>query len=112
MDAFIACTDWPSCPLRFRAEEARQSFRIDRELSPHSIRVPLIQAQAALPYDQDEVVMGWQEAMRRAAKIDQLGGASTNRQELVKASIQNVVIKKPGVAKLAERALPPSEFQR
>jgi hypothetical protein len=56
-------------PISSENQNTLRNFEIDRALSPHSVGLPLIQANALIPYQRDSSSILWGDALKRARKL-------------------------------------------
>jgi len=88
-----------SLPLDFEREKTARNFRIDRDLAPSSINLPLLHAAASLFYDPSEVKKGWEAALERAQAVDEVNDegppVATQRvlHEIAKSVVRNPELK-------------------
>jgi len=93
-----------SVPISFESEKTATNFAIDRMLIPFSVNVPMIHAAVSLYYDDEEVVRGWKEALKRAKAADRMGGSESRFEERVLKEIAYRVRKDPRLQDLAGRS--------
>jgi len=98
-----------SVPLSFESEATATNFAIDRILTPFSVRVPMIHASVSLYYEEDQVVKGWREALKRAKAVDLVGGSESSLEKRTLREIEKRVKRDPNLKKLADRATASSE---
>ncbi|MFT6863296.1 MAG: hypothetical protein ACJAVK_001857 [Akkermansiaceae bacterium] len=98
-----------SVPISFESEATAANFAIDRILSPFSVKVPMIHASVTLYYEEDQVVKGWQEALKRAKAVDLVGGSESSFEKRTLREIAMRVKRDPNLKKLADRATDFSE---
>ena len=100
-----------SLPLQFDSAGVVRDFEVDRRLVPYSVKIPLIQAKAALYYHPPLVVTAWEAALERSARIDLMKGlgdsATVNRtrREIQRTSKRAPNLKKEVEPLLAEETI-------
>jgi len=98
-----------SMPITFESEARATNFEIDSMLTPFSVKVPMIRAAASLYYEDDQVVKGWQEALKRAKAVDLVGGSESSLEKRTLREIATRVKRDPNLKKLADQATGSSE---
>jgi hypothetical protein len=94
-----------SLPLEFKTEMTGRHFEIDRRLSPHSVRIPLLQSSSALFYNLVEVKKGWRAAIERAKSVDEVKGKGPLEVERVLKVITNSAARNPQLKSLADQIM-------
>ena len=92
-----------SLPLEFKAEMTGRHFDIDRRLSPHSVKIPLLQSSSALFYNLVEVKRGWLAAIERAKAADEVKGKGPLEVDRVLKVITSSAARNPQLKSLAEQ---------
>ncbi|YCM42643.1 O-antigen ligase family protein [Verrucomicrobiaceae bacterium 227] len=91
-----------SLPIQFESEKTARSFEIDRLLTPYSVKIPLLQASAALFYDREVVEQGWSAALERAKAIDEVRGKDAGERERVLRNVASAAKRNPELKEVAE----------
>ena len=94
-----------SLPLEFKAEMTGRHFEIDRRLSPHSVKIPLLQSSSALFYNLVEVEKAWLAAIERAKAVDEVKSKGPLEVERALKVITSSAARNPQLKSLAERIL-------
>jgi len=92
-----------SLPLEFRAEMTGRHFEIDRRLSPHSVKIPLLQSSSALFYNLVEVKKAWLAAIERAKAADVVKDKGPLEVDRALKVITSSAARNPQLKSLAEQ---------
>ncbi|MDB4687900.1 hypothetical protein OAE92_03865, partial [Akkermansiaceae bacterium] len=92
-----------SLPLEFKAEMTGRHFEIDRRLSPHSVKIPLLQSSSALFYNLVEVKKAWLAAIERAKAVDEVKGKGPLEVERALKVITTSAARNPQLKSLADQ---------
>ena len=92
-----------SLPLEFKAEITGRNFEIDRRLSPHSVKIPLLQSSSALFYNLVEVKKAWLAAIERAKAADEVKGKGPLEVERALKVITSSAARNPQLTSFAEQ---------
>jgi Ca2+/Na+ antiporter len=90
-------------PLAFKADDVVRDLAIDRALTPHSVTIPLIHANAAALDLTSELENAWQSALERAQAIDARRETGDRQVKRVERAIDLMVRKNRHLAPVAER---------
>lgn len=100
---FYRLSSLASLPLEFKAKMTGRHFEIDRRLSPHSVKIPLLQSSSALFYNLIEVKKGWLAAIERAKAVDKVKGKGPLEVERALKIITTSAARNPQLKSLADQ---------